>query len=315
MKIAFIFPGQGAQFVGMGKDFADRYPSAKKIFMRADEVLGFPLSKLIFEGPQDELLLTKNSQPAILVVSMAILQVMKELYPHITPDSTAGLSLGEYTALIASGKCTFEDALLLVKNRAQLMNQATIDNPGSMRVVLGLSEEQMIQALSQLPENSGVWGANFNCPGQVVISGTIPGLDLAAEELKKAGAKRVLPLDVSGAFHSGLMQQAQDQLKPFIDKVALSLTDISLVMNAVGGYVSSTDELRLQLTRQVTAPVFWNRGIEAMKEKGIQCFIEIGPGKTLTGMNKKIGVVQAISIEKVEDLDQLQHLGEVSCVC
>lgn len=315
MKIAFIFPGQGAQFVGMGKDFANKYPTAKQTFLDADAILGYPLSKLIFEGPTEDLLLTKHSQPAILVVSIAILRVIQELYPQIQPHTTAGLSLGEYTALVASGILSFDEALRLVQHRAQFMNQATIDHPGSMRVVLGLSEEEVTKILNQMPKNSGVWGANFNCPGQVVISGTVPGLDLAAEELKKGGAKRVLPLDVSGAFHSGLMQQAQDQLKPYIDKVPLNSTDISLVMNAIGGYVSSPDELKIKLTSQVTSPVYWHRGIESMKEKGVDCFIEIGPGKTLTGMNKKIGTGQTISIEKVEDLDQLQHLGEVTCAC
>ena len=313
-KIAFIFPGQGAQYVGMGMDFYDSYPAAKQVFDRADEVLGGNFSKLIFEGPKEELTLTKNSQLAIFIVSYAIHQVIKELCPDLLPFVCAGLSLGEYTALAASGKISFDDCLLLVRNRAQFMNDACDSHPGSMSVVLGMEEEQVLSVLSEIKEHQ-VGIANLNCPGQIVIAGTLKGLEIAAELLKKNGAKRILPLDVSGAFHSPLMKEAQERLTPHLQGVELVESDVQLVMNTQGDFVRDLSGIREELNKQVTQPVRWEKGVHSMVSAGVDMFVEIGCGKTLSGMNKRIGVsFPTISIEKVEDLQVLLK-GTLTCSC
>ena len=313
-KIAFIFPGQGAQYVGMGKDFYDTYPVAKEVFDRADQVLGCKFSDLIFQGPKEELTLTKNSQLAIFIVSYAIHEVFKQQAPHMTPYVCAGLSLGEYTALAASGKISFEDCLLLVKHRAQFMNDACESHPGSMSVVLGMQEDQVSSILSEVNDHQ-VGIANLNCPGQILIAGTLQGLEVASELLKKNGAKRILPLDVSGAFHSPLMKEAQERLTPNLQSVVLKETSIQIVMNTVGDFVIETQNIRNQLIEQVTQPVRWEKGIHCMVVSGVDLFIEIGCGKTLAGMNKRIGVsFPTLSIEKIEDLQVLLK-DSLTCSC
>lgn len=302
-KIAFIFPGQGAQCVGMGKDFCQMSKEAKAIFARADDVLGSGFSSLVFEGPMDRLTETKYSQPAIYVTSFAVFTAFQCKYPQIKPYACAGLSLGEYTALAASGKISFEEGLELVAKRGALMQEACEIAPGSMRVVLGMEEKQISEVL--LPLKQEVCIANLNCPGQVVIAGTISGLEKAAEALKAAGAKRVLPLEVSGAFHSFLMQSAREGLTPFLEKVHLQESSTLFVMNTPGDFVGNLVQIRKNLMAQVTEPVYWQKGIEAIEKAGVSRFIEMGPGKTLQGMNKRIGVkVPTYSIEKWEELDQ-----------
>ncbi len=293
MKEALIFPGQGAQYPGMGKDFYENFPAAKEIFQHADDLLGMHLSKLMFEGSKDELTATKNSQLAIFVMSLALYKVIGEKQPH----TCAGLSLGEYSALVASKRLSFEEGLLLVRDRAAFMNDACEQNEGTMAVALGLTEEQVSEALSGLQD---VWIANLNCPGQVVIAGTKPGVASAEAPLKAKGAKRVLPLQVSGAFHTPLMLPAQERLKPKIEAASFASSEVGLVMNVPGDYVSE-DAVKQNLIDQVVKPVRWEKGIRAMD---VDRFIEIGPGKTLSGMNKKIGVsATCINVEKVEDLD------------
>lgn len=314
---AFLFPGQGAQYVGMGKDFYEQFSEAKETFQEADDVLGFPLSRLIFEGPAEELTLTKNSQLAIFVVSIAVLRTLQKQLPNLTPSVCAGLSLGEYTALVAAKKISFKDALLLVQSRALYMHESCEAYPGTMRVVLGMEVPDVERVIGQLQPKEKVWVANLNCPGQVVIAGTLSGIETASNVLKDNGAKRVLPLDVSGAFHSGLMQDAQRRLSPKIEQVTLTESNIELVMNVAGGYVSSLADMRECLIKQVTGTVRWELGIRAMLEKGVSTFLEIGCGKTLSGMNKKIGLApEAIfSLEKVVDLEELAKKCEVSCSC
>lgn len=302
-KIAFLFPGQGAQYVGMGKDFYENFPVAKRVFEEADDFLGFSFSRLIFEGPKEELTKTQNSQPAIYVVSWAIHQVARENYPDLKPYVCAGLSLGEYTALAATGKISFAEGLGLVQKRALLMQEACEIAPGSLRVVLGMDIETVQAVLADLP--SGVYAciANLNCPGQIVIAGTVEGLDLAAEELKKRGGKRVLPLEVSGAFHSALMESAREKLAPFIERAVLQDTDVRLVMNTPGTFVDDLTSIRSHLIAQVTHPVYWQKGVEIMEKEGVTLFVEMGCGKTLQGMNKRIGVSSpTYSIEKIEEL-------------
>lgn len=300
-KIAFVFPGQGAQYVGMGKDFYEKFPASREIFEKADAFLQRPFSALIFEGALEELTQTKNSQLAIFIVSLAIHAALRKSLPEIVPSVCAGLSLGEYTALVASGKLSLEEGLALVEKRAMFMQQACVSNPGSMKVVLGMTPDQIELILQDL--STQAWIANLNCPGQVVIAGTVEGLEKASIALKEAGAKRVLPLEVSGAFHSALMQPARDLLTPYLLGASFQNTSIDLVMNTPGDFVKDTDQMRKFLIEQVTQPVLYQKGIESMIREGVDFFLEMGPGKTLQGMNKKIGVTcPTKSIEKSEDL-------------
>jgi len=304
-KIAYLFPGQGAQYLGMGKDFVDAFSIAKETFQEADDLLGFHLSRIIFEGPQEALVETKNAQVAIFVTSVAILRVMKKQVQGISPFVCAGLSLGEYTALCAAGKLSFQETLSLVQKRAQLMQEACQKVPGTMAAVLGLEGEKVEEALQGL---HGVWVANFNCPGQIVISGTKEGVAVGSEKLKAIGAKRVIPLTVSGAFHSGLMQIAQNGLAPFVEMAPIQDTAIELVMNVPGSFVKGVDTIRNNLINQVTQSVRWDQGIRAMDGQKIELYLEIGPGTTLSGMNRKIGVTgSTISLDKVADLEKLAN--------
>lgn len=309
-KIAFLFPGQGAQYPAMGRDFYEAFAEAKAVFEQADAILGRPFSQVIFEGPKEELTLTKNSQLAIFITSIAIFEVVKSKYPEKKPSLCAGLSLGEYTALVAAGYLTFEEALLLVQARGNYMHEACEAEKGVMHVVLGLELEAVEAVTSQI---EGVWIANLNCPGQIVLSGTPQGVEEAAEKLKEVGARRVMPLDVSGAFHSGLMQPAQEQLEPMIRKTTLCPSDVAIVMNVPGAFVASLEQMQNNMINQVTHPVRWQKGIEEMIDFGIDLFIEMGPGKTLAGMNKRIGVIPpTISIEKVEDLQGVDTYATLS---
>jgi [acyl-carrier-protein] S-malonyltransferase len=310
-QIAFLFPGQGAQVVGMGKSFYDQFSVARETFQEADEILNRPLSKYIFEGPESDLMQTKNAQVALFVVSCAIWRTLKSQFPNLHPSVCAGLSLGEYTALVAAGKMTFAEALPLVQARGQLMQQDCERQPGGMSVVLGLDEAAVRAGLEGI---SGVWVANLNCPGQVVISGEKGALEKAVEPLKAKGAKRVLPLDVSGAFHSGMMRGAQEGLKSYIETATFADSETQIVMNVPGNLVADLATMRSHLVAQVTQPVRWQEGVAAMQNMGVDLFIEMGPGKTLAGMNKRIGVTApTISIETVADLEQITTHEALCC--
>lgn len=300
MKTAFLFPGQGAQYVGMGKDFYESFQVARETFDEADEVLGYSLSKIIFEGPNEILTETLNAQLAIFVTSVAILRVVKQERPELNPSVCSGLSLGEYTALYASGRLDFKETLFLVRERARLMNEACVRTKGTMAAVLGLAAEEIREAIRGI---DAVWVANFNAPGQTVISGTLDGVEKASTQLKEKGARRVLPLTVHGAFHSGLMQSAREGLSPFVKRVSLKESDIGFVMNVPGNFTSNPDQIKNNLIAQVTEPVSWEQGIETMKEACVEFFLEIGCGKTLSGLCKKMGISNLSSIEKVSDLE------------
>jgi [acyl-carrier-protein] S-malonyltransferase len=289
-KTAFLFPGQGAQYPGMGKDFYDAFAAARQTFEEANDLLKENFSKLIFEGSSSDLTITRNSQLAIYITSVAMLRSLP-----LKPDLCAGLSLGEYTALFASDRISFEEGLFLVRARGAYMQEACEMTAGTMRVVLGLEEEKVAAVLP-----SNVWIANLNCPGQVVIAGETAMMGRAEEALKAAGAKRVLPLEVSGAFHTPLMRSAQEQLKPLILAAKIQESSVDFVMNVPGDYVKIAEEIRQNLIAQVASPTRWEKGIRAMRD--VDTFIEIGPGKTLTGMNKKMGI-SGMSIEKVTDVE------------
>ncbi len=311
-KIAYLFPGQGAQSVGMGKDFYENFASAREVFQEADEILKMNLSKIIFEGPEDLLTQTKYSQLAIFVTSMAILRVLQSQMPHLQPFVCSGLSLGEYSALCACGKISFKDALLLIQKRSGFMQEAAEKMGGAMSAVLGMNAEDVSSALQGLED---VWVANFNCPGQIVISGTKEGVEKAGDVLKAKGAKRVIPLAVSGAFHSPLMSLAKTALEPYIMATPMKTTSIRFVMNVPGDFVESVSEMQKNLVSQVTDSVRWQQGVLAMQKEGVDVYLEIGPGKTLSGMNRKIGVSgQILSLDALKDLDEVvRQLEEISC--
>ena len=310
-SIAFLFPGQGAQYPGMGKDFFDTFKVARHTFEEANDLLSFDLSKIVFEGPESRLIETRFSQTAIFVTSVAMLRALQDQMPDIKPSVCAGLSLGEYTALFASGRLGFADTLSLVNMRGLLLNEACEKTKGAMSAILGLTATEVDEVVRSL--HLQVWVANFNCPGQSVISGTGEAVLAAAEALKQRGAKRVIPLQVHGAFHSPLMQSAQDQLAPAIAESPIIESTIEFVMNVPGDYVSDIKHIKDNMTRQVTHSVRWEQSVSAMMKRDIALYLEIGCGKTLSGLNKKMGMtVPTRSINQISDLDMLAK--EIACV-
>lgn len=306
-KIAFLFPGQGAQYVGMGKDFIAAFPTARQTFQEADDILNRNLTNIIVEGPEDVLTETRNSQTGIYVTSIALLRVLKELFPILIPSYCAGLSLGEYSALHASNRITYADGLSIVQHRGQFMNDACEMTRGTMAVILGMDADAVETLVKEVNLPRELWVANFNCPGQVVISGTIKGIEAGTAAAKAKGAKRVLPLQVYGAFHSGLMQKAEERLAPYIHEAAIQDSSIELVMNVVGAQVKDLGQIRNNLIKQVTHSVRWEQGVRHMVSSGVDLFIEIGCGKALTGFNKRIGVTAPTwSLEKIEDLKAIE---------
>lgn len=307
-RIAFLFPGQGAQYPGMAQDFVSEFSAARLTFEEADHLLQRSLSSIILQGPEEVLTQTKNSQVGIYVTSIAILRVVLELY-ELQPFVCAGLSLGEYTALTAAEWLPFRQALPLVQHRGQFMNEACEATKGTMAVVMGLEPSIVEEMVHEINLPHDLWIANYNCPGQIVLSGTAKGIEAGSEAAKARGAKRVLPLQVHGAFHSGLMQMAEKKLAPYIQQAPIVKGTAQLAMNVPGGIVREVDLARRYLIEQVTHPVRWEQDIQAMEMQEVDLYIEFGPGKTLTGMNKRIGVkAPTINIEKIEDLKQLADL-------
>lgn len=304
-KIAFVFPGQGSQYAGMGKSFAESYPIAKQTFEEADDLLGRGLSKIIFNGADQDLLETRNSQTAIYVTSIALWRVLQKEFPDLQPEVCAGHSLGEYSAITASGRAVFKDVLPLVQARGQYMNEACEATKGGMAAILGLDGDAVEALIQSIGLPNDLWAANFNSPGQVVVSGTEKGLEAVAAAAKAAGAKRVIPLTVHGAFHSGLMRQAEERLSEHLKHLPMQESSIQLVMNVLGGYVDDLEGVRRNMIRQITSPVRWEQGVRAMASQGIEFFVEIGGGKVLTGLGKRIGV-EGAAIDQVEDLHKFE---------
>ncbi len=280
---AYVFPGQGAQFVGMGKDLYDNNEEARAMFEKANEVLGFRITDLMFAGTEDDLKQTKVTQPAIFLHSVIL---AKSLGNDFKPDMVAGHSLGEFSALVAAGALSFEEGLKLVAARAQAMQKACEARPSTMAAVLALPDEK-IEALCAEVDDV-VAPANYNCPGQVVISGTIEGIDAACEKMLAAGAKRALKLKVGGAFHSPLMQPAQDELAAAIEAAEFQTPVCPVYQNVDGKPHTDPAEIKANLLKQLTAPVRWTQDVQAMVADGATEFVELGPGSVLQGLVKKI---------------------------
>ena len=303
MKLGMIFPGQGSQTIGMGKEFYDRYDSVKELFKEAAEATGAPITSHCFEGPEDELRKTENTQPAILTVSVACQKILAE--HGVLPEMVAGHSLGEYSALVAAGVLSFADAVAVVKKRGRFMQEAVPLGRGAMAAVLGLSREAIVEiCLDSSSDQAPVQAVNFNCPGQVVIAGSTEAVQIAEGKLKEAGAKRVIGLPVSAPFHSILMQPAALRLQTELDEIDFNDAKIPVVVNVDGSVVTKGSELRNLLVRQAASPVFWEDCMLTMAKEGITLFVEAGPGKVLTGFTKKI-LKDAESLN-VEDLASLE---------
>ncbi|TQR17427.1 ACP S-malonyltransferase [Psychrobacillus soli] len=312
-KIAFIFPGQGSQSVGMGQQLIESNEESKKFYDQADEVLGFSLSNIMLEGPAEELTKTYNAQPALLTTSTMVAQ--KLLAAGISPDYTAGHSLGEYSALVASGVLSFEDAVLLVHKRGLFMNEAVPAGEGAMAAILGLDKDSLIEVTKDVSGNGEtVQVANLNCPGQIVISGTAAGVEEASAKAKEAGAKRAIPLVVSGPFHSELMRPAAHKLDATISSLDLKEADIPVISNVTALPVTEAASIKELLVEQLYSPVRWEESVQKMIELGVTTFIECGPGKVLSGLVKKID--RSVTTYCVYDEESLQQvmdlLGEIN---
>ena len=302
-KRAFLFPGQGAQVVGMGKDFFDTYDLAKKRFAEADEALGYSISKLCFEGPADQLQLTEHTQPAILTVAVIAAELLRA--EGIEPEIAAGHSLGEYAALVAAGVLSFQDAVLLVHKRGAYMQEAVPVGEGAMAAVIGLDDETIISVCDEASSAGAVQAVNFNCPGQTVIAGTAKGVETAVQHLQKKGAKKAVILPVSAPFHSTLMEPAAKKLAAELDKVVLHDAAFPVVSNYTGGLQQTAAEIKENLVAQADHPVRWIACVNTMRDFGADTYVECGPGKTLAGFNKRIDKgLKSLNVENIESLQK-----------
>lgn len=303
MKKAFVFPGQGSQKVGMMQDLYNEYAVVKRIFEEADDALGYSITKLCFEGPDTELVKTANTQPAILTASVACYEILKQ--EGFTPDIVGGHSLGEYSALVAAEAIRFGDAVRLVHKRGQYMQEAVPLGEGGMAAILALPREKVVEVCASVSERVGaVQAVNFNCPGQIVIAGAQKAVETAAAEMKEAGAKRAVMLPVSAPFHSTLMEPAAAKLKLELDAVTVSDAKIPVVANINGQIITKGEDIKASLVEQAAHPVLWEDCVATMVDFGATTFVEVGPGKVLTGFTKKIN--KEMHLENVEDIASLE---------
>ena len=304
MSLAFIFPGQASQFVGMGSDLYNEYPLAKQIYDQVNEILEFDIKKISFEGPEEELKQTYITQPAIFVHSCIIYKLLHQ--KEILPDFVAGHSLGEYSALVAAGAFPFEIGLKLVKLRGRLMQDAGTVNPGTMAAIIGMSPEQIDEVCDKASETGIVVPANYNSPGQIAISGSISGVKKAMELAKESGAKKVLELVVSGAFHSPLMKSATTDMVEVLNETDIKQPNCPIVANITGQPTTDPEEIRVNLIRQLTYPVRWIESMQSIIDNKVTQFYEIGPGKVLSGLLKRIDrSVTCTPIGKTEDIEKI----------
>jgi [acyl-carrier-protein] S-malonyltransferase len=304
-QAAFVFPGQGSQYVGMGKEFYDNFCLAKEVFEEADDALRFSISSLCFQGPEEALKLTENTQPAVLTASIAALRVLQS-EKGIAPHLTAGHSLGEYSALVASGALTFADAVQIVRLRGRFMQEAVPVGEGAMAAILGMEREQIEKLCEEVSSGEVLTPANFNCPGQIVIAGHSKAVDRAIERVKQEGKKAVL-LPVSAPFHSPLMKPAGERLEKVLDGVAVRDLKVPVVTNVEAEINTSKERVKGLLVAQVSSPVRWEESILRMTEDGIEQVFEIGPGKVLSGLMKRIN--PKVETKNLEDISTLKKIS------
>ena len=306
-KIAFVFPGQGSQIVGMGQDIFQENEQAKHLFQAADQKLEFALSNLIFTGSQEELTITYNAQPALLTTSYVFFTALKEA--GIRPDYTAGHSLGEYTALAAAGAISFEEAVYTVRKRGEFMEAAVPNKTGSMAAILGMDRALLEEVTATITESGEIVQlANINCPGQIVISGTREGVNQAMALAKEKGAKRALPLEVSGPFHSALMKPAAEKLNEVLNSVSIVQANIPVISNVTAEPISEPTDIKERLIEQLYSPVLWEDSVKTLISLGVDTFVEVGPGKVLSGLIKKVD--RSVTLYSVSDLESLAKTVE-----
>ena len=308
-KFAMVFPGQGSQTVGMLAELAGDYPIVQETFKQASEVLGYDLWQLVQEGPAEELNKTWQTQPALLTASVAVYRVWQQKYPKLKPEVMAGHSLGEYSALVCAGVLDFQDAVKLVELRGKLMQQAVPEGTGAMYAIIGLDNDAIISACKQAEQGEVVSAVNFNSPGQVVIAGAKAAVERAAALCKEAGAKRALPLAVSVPSHCALMKPAADQLSVSLESITLKAPVVAVLNNVDVKAETDAVAIRNALVRQLYSPVRWTETVEKMAQNGVEVLVEVGPGKVLNGLTKRIvDSLQAVSVNDVKSLDSIEEV-------
>lgn len=304
-RVALIFPGQGSQEVGMGGAISERFSSARETFEEANEILGFDIRKLCVEGPEDELTLTKNSQPAIFITGIACLRALQEAFPGMPiPSAAAGLSLGEFTAHVAAGTFSFADGLRLVRQRGEAMQDACDREPSTMASIVGLDLETVKQICAMFQDRGVLDLGNLNCPGQIAISGSVEAVKAAMEEAEKRGAQKVVQLQVSGAFHSRLMKPAEDKLRRAVADTKMAAPKYPVIANVSALPVTEPGEIREALLKQLCSPVLWERSMRYLIDRGTSLFMELGHGRVLRGLMRRIDKNQGVA--NVQDPDSLE---------